>query len=325
MEYKIKLDEPNLSMNNYHLILEPCVELVCKPFDEYLETHTNCPINLVDFGTCERQTFLPFLELLIGHIRRSSTSQEIVVTFHDQYTNDFNALARNITAFQKAMNDPLLRMYIIPGNVYRQCLPNSSIDLGICSFVIQWLSEPIKLDKHILYVPGETENEAEIKRISAQDWMDFLMKRSMEMKKGSLFLVNIMCGSSEVWTILSNEFYQLYERDIISKEDLRNTTIPVNTFRTEAEFIAPFKDSTQELGLQLLHISRRPTKLYENKDIVSGLKPCVFYSLMSGLSKTRGAQEVQEICDLYFQNLKHRFSSWKCFDVFICDVLFQKL
>jgi hypothetical protein len=34
--------------------------------DEYLDAHVDCPINIVDFGTCEGQTFLPFLKQIIG-------------------------------------------------------------------------------------------------------------------------------------------------------------------------------------------------------------------------------------------------------------------
>jgi hypothetical protein len=43
---------------------------------------------------------------------------------------------------------------------------------------------PIHLDKQILYVPGETKEEEEIKRTSSRDWMTFLLARSAEMKKG---------------------------------------------------------------------------------------------------------------------------------------------
>jgi hypothetical protein len=46
-----------------------------------------------------------------------------------------------ILAFQEGMNDPFLRMRIISGSVYEQCLPNNSLDLGVCTFVVQWFSE----------------------------------------------------------------------------------------------------------------------------------------------------------------------------------------
>jgi hypothetical protein len=36
----------------------------------------------------------------------------------------------------------------------------------------------------MVYIPGKTEHEAEIKKISAHDWKSFLLARSAEMKKG---------------------------------------------------------------------------------------------------------------------------------------------
>jgi hypothetical protein len=43
---------------------------------------------------------------------------------------------------------------------------------------------PIQLDRHLFYIPGETDKEQEIKHSSAIDWMNFLLARSAEMKKG---------------------------------------------------------------------------------------------------------------------------------------------
>lgn len=42
MEYKMKVDEPSLSMDHYHLILEPCCELVCRVFGkQYVKGKNN--------------------------------------------------------------------------------------------------------------------------------------------------------------------------------------------------------------------------------------------------------------------------------------------
>jgi hypothetical protein len=35
-----------------------------------------------------------------------------------------------------------------------------------------------------LYIPGETEKDEDVKRTSAQDWENFILARSKEMKKG---------------------------------------------------------------------------------------------------------------------------------------------
>jgi hypothetical protein len=62
-----------------------------------------------------------------------------------------------------------------------------------------------------------------------------------------------------------------------------------------------------------------------SEDVVSGLKAWLYYSILTGLCQTRSQHEAQEICDVYFQNLKHRFSGWKSIEVDVLNVLFQKL
>lgn len=65
--------------------------------------------------------------------------------------------------------------------------------------------------------------------------------------------------------------------------------------------------------------------LFISENIVNEIKPWMYYSLVTGLDKTRSGEEVQEICDIYFHNLELRFSDWKSIDVFVGDILFQKL
>jgi hypothetical protein len=43
---------------------------------------------------------------------------------------------------------------------------------------------PINIGRHLVYIPGETEVEEEVKHAAAQDWLDFLSARAAEMKKG---------------------------------------------------------------------------------------------------------------------------------------------
>jgi hypothetical protein len=57
------------------------------------------------------------------------------------WTRTFDLSLVLLSAFQRETHDPLLRIRIVPGDAYRQCLLSCSLDLGICSFVIQWLSE----------------------------------------------------------------------------------------------------------------------------------------------------------------------------------------
>jgi hypothetical protein len=46
----------------------------------------------------------------------------------------------------------------------------------------------MELARHLVYIPGETEAEEEVKRTAAQDWLDFLSARAAEMKKGNCYV-----------------------------------------------------------------------------------------------------------------------------------------
>ncbi|XP_061190903.1 uncharacterized protein LOC133199030 isoform X2 [Saccostrea echinata] len=257
MEDKVLQDETSIFSEHFHQFLEPCLE----PVLNFLSFNAHCDqaFNIVDFGTFNGRTVSSFLKLLIGQIRAESVSREIAVFFNDQTTNDFNALMKTITAFKEEMNDPNIRIFINPSNAYGRCLPESSIDIGICSLMVQWLSTPIRLDKELVYLPGKTENEEVIEK-AAKDWENFLCSRSREMKKGAVFLVVVGYISTELYGILCDEFYQLYDRNIITKEELSNTTIPIYPYRTETELRAPFDDIGQQIGIQLLELRKKPAK-----------------------------------------------------------------
>ncbi|XP_061190900.1 uncharacterized protein LOC133199029 isoform X1 [Saccostrea echinata] len=323
MEYKRLPDETFILSDHFHQTLEPCLE----PVLNFLSLNEYCdqPVNIVDFGTCDGQAITPFLKILIGKIRAKPISGEIAVFFNDQKTNDFNALVKTITVFKEEMNDPLLRIFINPSNAYGRCLPESSIDIGISTFMVHWVSTPIRLEKDLIYLPGKSENKEVIEKAAAQDWKNFLSVRSREMKKGAVFLCIVLYYATELAEILCDEFHQLYERNIITKEELSNTTLPSYPYRTESELRAPFDDIGQQIGIQLLELRKRPVRSCENKDIVGNVRLWLFCTLMAGLGKTRNDKEAGEICNTYFENLRDRLSDWNYIDFFVFDVIFQKM
>ncbi|XP_061190905.1 uncharacterized protein LOC133199033 isoform X1 [Saccostrea echinata] len=319
MEYKMMAD---IFPDNFHILLEPCVGPVLKLLR--LDSEIDRPINIVDFGTCQGRTSFPFLKILTEQIRIKSQCREIAVYLNDQKTNDFNALVRTITEFQEEVTDPFLRIIINPCNAYERCLPASSIDIGVCSLMVHWLSTPMRVEKQLVYLPSNTDKEEKIEEKAAQDWENFLSLRSREMKKGAVFLVVVLYYSRDLYEILCDEFYQLYERNIITKEELSNTTIPIYPYRTETELRAPFDDIGQQIGIQLLELRKRPVKFYKDED-VDCLRSWMNSSIMAGLCRTRNDEEANEISNIYFQNLKDRLSDWKWMDYFVFDVIFQKI
>jgi hypothetical protein len=55
----------------------------------------------------------------------------------------------------------------------------------------------------------------------------------------------------------------------VLQEDLHNTTLPINNFRTEVELKTPFENNGEELGLQLLQIKTRPIKFCDNSKSIT--------------------------------------------------------
>lgn len=134
-------DHSLLNSNHFDLFLAPRVGKLTEIFSRHLDAvDDDRAINIVDFGTNDGRNIFPFLKIMIEQIRCRSTKRDINVVLNDLPTNDFNELAKNAEAFQKDMNDQCLYVMINPGNAYRRCLPRSSIDLGTCTFILQWVS-----------------------------------------------------------------------------------------------------------------------------------------------------------------------------------------
>lgn len=322
-------DHSLLNSNHFDLFLAPRVGKLTEIFSRHLDAvDDDRAINIVDFGTNDGRNIFPFLKIMIEQIRCRSTKRDINVVLNDLPTNDFNELAKNAEAFQKDMNDQCLYVMINPGNAYRRCLPRSSIDLGTCTFILQWVSRSVKLKNQLLYFPDHMVSDlekSEITCLAANDWKSFIQSRSWEMKKGAIIHVGIPTGCEDFFQICSSTFYQLFQKGVISKEELLNTTIPMYHFRSETDIKAPFKDIDKEIDVKLLDLSTRKLRHYENKDIVDGVRPWMYHSMMDGLCQTRNNEEANDICESFFDDLKVHLSDRKWLDFEMFDVIFQKL
>lgn len=61
-----------------------------------------------------------------------------------------------------------------------------------------------------------------------------------------------------------------------------------------------------------------------SEDIVACLRNGIYHGIMTGLRKTRSVEKANEICELYFQNLRQRFVNWKWVDMVVYYVLFRR-
>ncbi|XP_052717658.1 uncharacterized protein LOC128189905 isoform X1 [Crassostrea angulata] len=329
MEFKMISDYSLLNSNNFDICLAPRVGKLTEVFSRHLDAlDDDTTVTIVDFGTNDGRNIFPFMKIMIEQIQRRLKTCDINIVLNDQPTNDFNELAKNAEAFQREMNDQCLHVMINPGNAYRRCLPRSSIDLGTCTLMVQWLSTSVKLKNLLLYSPDHMVSDhekSEITCLAAQDWKSFIQSRSKEMKTGAIMHVSIPTGWKNFFQICSSTFHQLLERNVISKEELQNTTIPNYPFRSETDIKAPFEDIGEEIDVKLLDVSTRKLRFYENKDIADCARSWIYHGMVAGLCQTRNNEEANDICEAFFDDLKVQLLGRKWIDCEMFDVIFQKI
>ncbi|XP_052694532.1 uncharacterized protein LOC128172863 isoform X5 [Crassostrea angulata] len=297
-------------------------------FDLFLSPNVGRLKDIFNFGTNDGKNIFPFLRIMIELIRQRSASCEICVTLNDQPTNDFSALVKNAEDFKKEMKDDFLAVHTIPGSAYHRCLPDETIDIGTCSLMLHFLSEYVVLENALMYVPGllvSDEETTKVKSLAAEDLKNFIRARLTEMKKGAIFFVNIPTDPLVLHEMCSSTFYQLYQRNVISKEELRNTFVPTNNARTETDVKTAFVEIGKYNGAELLHFTHRRVKMYQNKDLVKCVRAWIIPCLMAGLCQTRSNNDAADVCELFFQDLRGRLSDVKCVNYKIYEVIFQKL
>ncbi|XP_052694530.1 uncharacterized protein LOC128172863 isoform X3 [Crassostrea angulata] len=326
---KMNPEYSHVHSENFDLFLSPNVGRLKDIFNKYLdEWDFKTKINLADFGTNDGKNIFPFLRIMIELIRQRSASCEICVTLNDQPTNDFSALVKNAEDFKKEMKDDFLAVHTIPGSAYHRCLPDETIDIGTCSLMLHFLSEYVVLENALMFVPGllvSDEETTKVRSLAAEDLKTFIRARLTEMKRGAIFFVNIPTDPLEINEMCSSTFYQLYQRNVISKEELRNTFVPVNNARTETDIKTAFVEIGKDNGVEFLHFTHRRVKMYQNKDLLKCVRAWISPSLMAGLCQTRSINDAADVCELFFHDLRSRLSDMKCVDYNIYEVIFQKL
>lgn len=326
---KMNPEYSHVNSDNFDLFLLPNVGRLKDIFNKYLDgLDFKTKINLADFGTNDGKNIFPFLRIMIELIRQRSASCEICVTLNDQPTNDFSALVKNAEDFKNEIKDDFLAVHNIPESAYHRCLPDKTIDIGTCSLVVQFLSEYVVLENALMFVPGllvSDEETTKVRSLAAEDLKTFIRARLTEMKRGAIFFVNIPTDPLEINEMCSSTFYQLYQRNVISKEELRNTFVPVNNARTETDIKTAFVEIGKDNGVEFLHFTHRRVKMYQNKDLLKCVRAWISPSLMAGLCQTRSNNDAADVCELFFHDLRSRLSDMKCVDYNIYEVIFQKL
>ena len=222
------------------------------------------PLVIADYGSSQGRNSMAPMRVAIEAVRAKAGSHRPVQVIHtDLPSNDFTAL------FEALHDDPDSYLAnatgIFPAAIGRSyfepILPPGQVHLGWNSWTLHWLSrKPIDAPDHALArLSAVPAVRAAAAKQAANDWEQFLLARSSELRVGGklLSLIIVRTGERSASSFLTRELWDVaveMRRDgLLSEQDLVLVTIPVQD-RSIAEIEAPFAGGDRFAGLELEHV-----------------------------------------------------------------------
>ncbi len=218
---------------------------------------------VADYGSSQGRNSMAPVRVAIDALRAKAGPDRPVQVIHtDLPSNDFASLfkalheddesylAERRGIFPAAIGRSYFEPVIAPGQVH----------LGWNSWTLHWLSHnTIEVADHALArLSSVAAVRAAAAKQAADDWEQFLLARSSELRIGGKLLSLIMIRTDEssisswmpreIWDIAA----EMHREGLLSASDLVRVTLPIQD-RSLAEIEAPFAAGGQFAGLELEH------------------------------------------------------------------------
>ncbi len=224
----------------------------------------NGEVTVADYGCSEGRNSMATVTSALG-LLAARGAKGFGVVHNDLATNDWNTLARNLSAADSYLaNYPQARALFAPRGFFEQVVPPESVTLGTSGSAAHWLSrQPPDLDMpRSLYRSDAPPSElAKILKQAADDWLSFLSARAEELQPGGVLLVQMLGSDASTDPVrasaagllrLMNECaLALVDAGDIPQEVYARYCFPVVP-RTIAEGAAPVRGPLAD-RLELLH------------------------------------------------------------------------
>ena len=222
---------------------------------------------LMDYGAADGGTASEFWEKIINQIQAKNKSSEITLIGNDLYSNDNQALIKNLSIQSK--NNELVKTLLCAGSFYDHLVPTGFIDFGFSATAMHWLNKKVEsLNDHTHVLASSNQNARnDFLKQALFDWNQILEIRSKELKiGGKLLTVNLSrddqnryLGNNGGKTVnvhdeIHSIWRELLEENHISEAEYQKGTIQ-NFYKSPKEFISPLieKDSGAfKNGLRLI-------------------------------------------------------------------------
>ena len=222
---------------------------------------------LMDYGAADGGTASEFWEKIINQIQAKNKSSEITLIGNDLYSNDNQALIKNLSIQSK--NNELVKTLLCAGSFYDHLVPTGFIDFGFSATAMHWLNKKVEsLNDHTHVLASSNQNARnDFLKQALFDWNQILEIRSKELKiGGKLLTVNLSrddqnryLGNNGGKTVnvhdeIHSIWRELLEENHISEAEYQKGTIQ-NFYKSPKEFISPLIDKDSgafKNGLRLI-------------------------------------------------------------------------
>lgn len=234
------------------------------------------PVAIADYGSSQGHSSLAPMAAAIRALRGRVDAARPISVFHtDLPGSDFSALFGLLTTDPQSYLcwDGSTYAAAVGRSFYEQILPAQSIQLGWCSWAIQWLSRvpaPIPDQVQVAY-SADAATRAAYARQAAEDWQCFLRHRSAELAGGGRLIVVTMAltedGDFGYRPVLDALYAALRDRvgeGFMSEAELHGMAIPT-VGRSLPEIKAPFAaGSFAGLTIEDAHLFLAPDPIWED-------------------------------------------------------------
>lgn len=152
-------------------------------------------VTVADYGCSEGRNSTATVATALG-LLTARGARRFGVVHNDLPTNDWNALARNLSGPESYLATyPQARTLFAPRGFFEQVTPPASITLGTSGSAAHWLSrQPPGLDmpRSLYRSDAPLPELAKILKQAAADWQAFLAARAEELQPGGVLLVQML-------------------------------------------------------------------------------------------------------------------------------------
>lgn len=216
---------------------------------------------IADYGSSEGRNSLQPMNLAIAALRQR-TDRPVEVVHCDLPSNDFRTLFTMLDGAEASyLSHPEVYASAIGRSHFGTVLPRDRVHLGWTSNALHWLSRnPVDVPDHgWAILSASAEARALLGRQLDEDWRNFLIARSAELRPGGRLVGQFMGHGpdSHGFEWMAGLFWEsivaMKARGLVDDDELLRMTNP-SAGRTSDQISAPFAGGSFA-GLRLTHLS----------------------------------------------------------------------